>query len=182
DALVHTDFGKCLVSIFLESDFSREGYERLHVGIPFRFDVFVEAQLVSHCMLARTGHYHGLCPATDLVAGMGAGVLHDYLNLLRYLIVVEGNKTSQRSRGLTAWYFRVILHLLDQLVITLVAGVVGQHVMDKALFNGLPHTVVMERSFAVSSWLVEHGHGLELGGSGEREKAQVRLFGTFELL
>ena len=93
---------------------------------------------------------------------------------------VEFHVAGQHLDRLLAWHLGIVLHLLDETIETLVGRVVLQHIHDEPLLNGLPHGVFVERGIARSSRLVKKRFGLELRGSREGKKAEIRLAFPFQ--
>ncbi|MNP48980.1 hypothetical protein D3C76_1431350 [compost metagenome] len=93
DAVVHVHFGEFLIGELFERYFARERHQRFHVGVALVLDVLIEPQLVAHGVLTRAGHYHRFGTTANLVAAVGAEVLHDHFDFLRDLVVMELDET-----------------------------------------------------------------------------------------
>ena len=95
-------------------------------------------------MQARARHQHGLGPSADLACDLRREVLHAEGDLLADGVWVQFDKGLEQILRLALVVARVVLDLLQQPPIGLVGGVVGQHVQDKALLDGLAHAVAVE--------------------------------------
>ena len=122
----------------------------------------------------RGRHHHHLAPSADLVPRCPHVGLHDDLRLLADVVGVQLLKLAYRLRCAAGREVRILLDSLGYLKTRLIGHVVLQHVQDKALFNGLPHAVNMERvEAAVAVLRPEHLQRRALGCGGEGEEREV---------
>ena len=121
-----------------------ESHERAGVGVAVFGDVAVDGLLVPDGMKARAGHDHRLALAADLVAGVLAEVLDDDLGLLGDVVRVQRDEPGDRAARSSLLVDGVVGDRLADLPVRLVGRVVGQHVEDEALLDGLAHRVEVE--------------------------------------
>ena len=143
-------------------DLAAEGDQGLDVRVAVLVQVGVEGLLVAHRVQARAGDHHRLGAAADLVARVGAEVLDHHLGLLGDVVGVQAHVAGERLGGLLLLDLGVVRDRLDEAVVGLVGGVVGEHVEDEALLDRLTRAVeVKGHRFAV-------GAGATDGDSGEQ--------------
>ena len=106
---------------------------------------------------------------------MGPEVLHDDGCLLADHLRVLPDESADGGAGLAHLDLGVAVHGGEPEV-GAVGGVVGQHVEDELLLDGLAHRVEVERALrAVGSHNAEQLDRALLGGGREGEEAEVRL-------
>ena len=129
-------------------------------------------------------HHHCLCLAVQFVGveNLGVEVVHHDFCLCLDSLRVALHGLTYLFLSLFVVVFRIFLDAFNDLVVTLVGGIVGQHVKNKAFLNGLLHTVEVEgieltllSSLAVYVFPSESLQGLSLWGSGE---GKIRAVGT----
>ena len=110
------------------------------------------------------------------MARVGAEVLDHHLGLLGDVVGVQAHEAGERLGGLLLLDLGVVLDRLDEAVVGLVGRVVGEHVEDEALLDGLAHGVEVEGDgLAVGAGPAEDLERLVLGRGGEGEEAEVLL-------
>ena len=118
---------------------------------------------------------------------MLAKVLDDHLHLLRDVVIVQHHPLAQPDFGPVAVHFTVfIFQFLQELIRHFIAGVVFQHIENKAFLNGLTHGVYVEcRRFIGGrcrfAWVRETTKKLQRFGlrrGGERIIVQVAAVPT----
>ena len=120
--------------------------------------------------------HHRLGLPLHAVGDLVPEVLDDDLGPLRQVLGMQGDETGQRGAGLGRLVLGVFEERLLEVEVPVVGEVVGQHILDEALLDGLAHRVQVEGMvLAVRTQLAEQLQGPALGGSGEREERQVRL-------
>ena len=71
-------------------------------------------------------------------------VLDDDLGSLRQVLGMQGRETGQSSASFVGLVLGIVKNRFLQVEVPLVGEVVGQHVLDKALLDGLAHRVQVE--------------------------------------
>ncbi len=109
--------------------------------------------------------------------GVGAEVLDDDLGLLGQVRWVERHEPGDGPPGLGSLVGGVVGDGLLDPPVGLVGRVVGEHVEDEALLDGLAHGVEVERLESAGLLVpgAEHLQGPGLGGGGEGEEREVGL-------
>ena len=98
------------------------------------------------------------------------------LGLLGQVLGMQDDEAGQSAAGLIGLVFGIIQDRLLELEVLVVGEVVGQHVLDEALLDGLAHRVEVEgMMLSVRTQVAEQLQGPTLGCGGEREERQVRL-------
>ena len=117
---------------------------------------------------------------SDLLLGedLAEEVVDHDVGLLCDRVLVPFDVGTQLLRGSPSVELRIVLDGLHELVVAADRGVVGQHIDDEALLDGLLHRVGVERSVPsgavrVRDGLPEHLQRLVLRGRGERKVARV---------
>ena len=100
-----------------------------------------------------------------------AEVFDDDFGFLGDVMGVEPHEAGESLGRLFLLHFGIFGRGAGEAVIGTVGGVVTQHVEDEAFFDGLPHSVLVERlGHARRIRLPEDLHGFGLGSRGEGEK------------
>ncbi len=155
---------------------AREGDQHAEV-IAVVVDVAAQCPEEPHRVRPGRGHDHRLGLPADLVGDVLPEVLDDDLGTLGQVVLVQCHEAGDRPAGLGRLERRVLADRLLDVPERLVGRVVGQHVVDKALLDGLAHRVQVERLVPVDLRVAatEQLQRLALGRGGEGEEAQVGL-------
>ena len=123
----------------------------------------------------RTDH-HRLGVPFHPVGDLVPEVLDDDLCPLSQVFGMQVDETGQCGAGLGCLVFGVFEERLLDVQVPVVGEVVGQHVLDEALLDGLAHRIQVEGLvLAVGAFHAEELQGPALGSGSEREERQVRL-------
>ena len=142
-----------------------------------RLAVLVQRPLVPQRVQAGCGHHHGLGLPADLAGDVVAEVVHDHFGPSGQVVVVQRHESGDRCAGPGLVQVGIIADGLVDLEVRLIGDVVGQHVVDEALFDGLAHRIGVERRLVTGPFdrAAEQLDGAALRCSGEREERHVRL-------
>ena len=125
---------------------ARERYHCSHIVIALALAVILHREVILHRSRTRAGHYHRLGLPTEQVGHVLAEVLDHQLNLLSHVDRIERQPASQLATSAFLINTLVVHHVTTDLERHFVAGVVLQHIEDKALLNRLLHGVKVEWS------------------------------------
>ena len=145
---IHGRFGERLFTgIIFQRYFAGKSNHGIASGALCRMcrNVLLDSQIVAHCVSAAVCYDHCLALAVDLIAAVFQKVCHDHLGFLGDGVAVLLVILEQCAGGLPFDQLRVVLRHTDQLECLLDGGVVGQHIQNIMLLDGLPHGVHMER-------------------------------------
>jgi hypothetical protein len=139
---VAAGFREGLGAGFLVTHLARESHHGAN-HITARLDVLLDGQLPAHGLDAAAHHHHGLGLAIEQRRDEGPEVLDDNLHLLRDVVRVQADPAHDALHGGAALdgVFVVILAFMSESERQSVRRVVGKHVEDELLLDGLPHRV-----------------------------------------
>ena len=147
-------------------------------------DNVLDGLVVEDGTLDILAHHHCLCLAVQFVGveNLGVEVIHHDFSLCLDSLRVALHGLTYLFLRLFVVIFRIFLDAFNNLVITLVGSIVGQHVKNKTFLDGLLHTVEVEgielalfSSLAVYVFPSESLQGLSLRGGSE---GKIRAVGA----
>lgn len=171
------------VALVPDDDLPGEGHHGLDLGVALLLGIALDGLEIQHRGGPGGRNHHHFAPAVDLGAGGGHKGLHDDLGFLPDVLRVELLVFFDDLAGPGSGHLRVLRGGVGDLEAGLVGHVVLQHVQDKALLDGLVHTVDMEGAEgAVLHRLAEHLQRGIFRRGGEGEEGQVLVLAVGQQL
>lgn len=171
------------VALVPDDDLPGESHHGLDLAVALFLGIAPDRLEIQHRGGSGGRNHHHLAPAVDLGAGGGHEGLHNDFGFLPDVLRVELLVLLDDLAGSGGGHLRVLRGGVGDLETGLVGHVVLQHVQDKALLDGLVHTVDMEGAEgAVLHGLAEHLQRRVLRRGGEGEEGQVLVLAVGQQL